>query len=119
MKNFIKTAFFVSFYFLNNLISFADAGILWWWWLSESDLKNWNIHTDDLPGIINWAIDYLMWFAGTISVVFIIIWAYQILFWAVSWDKAKWQATVKLALTWFALSACAWIIIKIVIDNFS
>ncbi|MDD4151607.1 MAG: hypothetical protein PHR68_03255, partial [Candidatus Gracilibacteria bacterium] len=73
MKNFIKTIFFVSFYFLNNLISFADGGILGQGGLSDSDLKNGNIHTDDLPRIITGAIDFLMGFAGTISVVFIII----------------------------------------------
>ncbi|MDD4151953.1 MAG: hypothetical protein PHR68_05030 [Candidatus Gracilibacteria bacterium] len=104
---------------MNNLISFADGGILGGSNLSDSDLKNGNIHTDDLPRIITGAIDFLMGFAGTISVVFIIIGAYQILFGAISGDKAKGQATVKLALTGFALSACAWIIIKIVIDNFS
>lgn len=117
MKNTLKYLFFTSFYFFNNLVSFADWGILWW--VSESNLKNWNIHTDDIPNIIKFAIDFLMWFAWTIAVVFIIIWAYQIIFWAVSWDKSKWQATIKLALSWFALAACAWIIIKIVIDNFS
>lgn len=117
MKNLLKYIFFALFYFTNYLISFADAWILWW--VSESSLRNWDIHTDDLPNIIKFATDFLMWFAWTIAVVFIIIWAYQIIFWAVSGDKSKWQATIKLALSGFALAACAWIIIKIVIDNFS
>lgn len=117
LKNLIKTLFFTSFYFLHNLVSFADAGILGW--VSESQLRTWEIHTDDLPNIIKFAIDFIMGFAGTIAVIFIIIGAYQILFWSVSGDKSKWQATIKLALSGFALAACAWIIIKIVIDNFS
>lgn len=116
-KNLIKTIFFTAFYFLHNLITFADAGILGW--VNENQLRSGEIHTDDIPNIIKFAIDFIMWFAWTIAVIFIIIGSYQILFWSVSGDKSKWQATIKLALGGFALAACAWIIIKIVIDNFS
>lgn len=117
IRNIIKLIFFTSFYFLHNIITFADAGILGW--VSDSELRNWEVHTDDLPKIITRAIDFIMWFAWTIAIIFIIIGSYQILFWSVSGDKSKWQATIKLALSWFALAACAWIIIKIIIDNFS
>lgn len=118
----------IIYYFLLISITsinktFADWGILWnfKWDAASTDkaLRSWDIHTDDIPNIIKWAIDFMIQIAGTIAIIFIIIWAYQILFWSLEWDKSKWKNTIIMAITWFAIASLAWFIIKFIIDNLS
>ena len=66
-----------------------------------------------------WAIDYLMGFAWTIAIIFIILWAYKIALWSLNNDKSKWKEMVVLAISWLILASLAWVILKIIIDNFS
>lgn len=102
----------------NSKIFASDAWILWW--VSTEDLRKWDIHLDDIPWILSFAIDFLMWFAWTIAVIFIIIWAYQLAFWTLTENnKTKWKETIIMALSWFALASLSWIIIKLIIDNFT
>ncbi len=131
MKNFwlyynrltMKKIFFTFLWFFLSLqISFAvdDAWILYWNnTINQNDLRTGDIHTDDIPNIISWAINYLMAFAGTIALIFIIIGAYQMLFWPVFDNKSKGKETIIMALSWFALAALSWVIIKLILDNFS
>lgn len=109
------------FYIILALISsasttFADEAenILW---ISDSRLRRWDVHLDDIPRAIRSAIDFFMWIAGTIAVIFIIIGAYKILFWSIQQDKTKWKDTIIMALSWFALAALAWLIIKTIVAN--
>lgn len=95
----------------------TDGWILWW--VTKEKLRDWDIHTDDIPKMLKYAIDYLMWFAWTIAIIFIIIWAYKIALWTLEWDKSKWKETIIYALWGFALAACSWLIMKFIIDNFS
>ena len=112
--------YLLSFY--NNIFAF-DAWILWGAWTSSWELqekiRQWNIHIDDIPWILRYAIDYLMWFAWTVAVIFIILWAYKIALWWISNDKSKWKDMIILALSGFALASLSWVILKIVIDNFA
>lgn len=94
-----------------------DAGVLKW--VTAEKLRNGNIHTDDIPKIIVGAIDYLMGIAGTVSIIFIIIGAYKLAFWSLDNDTGKGKETIILALSWLVLSSTAWLIFKVVIDNFS
>jgi hypothetical protein len=55
--------------------------------------------------------------AGTISVIFVIIWAYKILFGSIQQDKSQGRDTIIMALGWFAIAALSWVIIKIVLAN--
>jgi len=87
--------------------------------LTEDKIRNWNIHTDDIPNILKSAIDFFMWIAWTIAIIFIIIWAYQMLFWSLEKDISKWRNTVIFALWWFVLAASSWVIIRLVLDNFN
>lgn len=87
--------------------------------ISNSRLREGNIHADDIPGIISSAINFFMSIAGTIAVIFIIIGAYKILFGSLQQDKTKWKDTIIMALGWFALAALAWMIIKVIVDNFT
>ena len=103
-----------------------DAWILGWAWLgwweacvTADKLRKWDLHLEDIPCILKWMIDILMGFAATIAVIFVIIWAYQIMIGSVSWDKSKGKTTIALALWGFALSALSWVIVKIIIDNFA
>jgi type IV secretory pathway VirB2 component (pilin) len=57
--------------------------------------------------------------AGTVAIIFIIIWAYKILFGSLEQDKTKWKDTIIMALSGFAIASLAWFIIKFIIDNFS
>ena len=122
----MKKIFFSLIGFLLSLeISFADAWILWDFkkWTdykgtTEQAIRRWDIHTDDIPNIMRGMIDFLMQIAGTIAIIFIIVWAYHFLTGTASMDKTKWIKTIKMALWGFALSALSWFIIKLIIDNF-
>jgi len=93
----------------------ADDNVLW---ISNTDLRNGNVWLDDIPTAITSLIDFFMSIAGTIAVIFIIIWAYKILFGSIQQDKTKWRDTIIMALSWFALAALAWMIVKIILANF-
>lgn len=95
--------------------SAADDNILG---IDEWRLRRWDVGLDDIPNAIRSAIDFFMWIAGTISVIFIIIGAYKILFWSLQEDKTKGRDTIIMALWGFALAALAWMIIKTILANF-
>jgi hypothetical protein len=110
-------------YILSLQLTFADGWILWnFAWDSASTdkaLKTWDIHTEDIPIIFKWAIDFMLSIAWTISIIMIIFWAYKILLWSLEQDKSKWKDTIMMALMWFAIASLAWFIIKFIIDNLS
>jgi len=100
-----------------------DAWFLWNFrsnsWTTQEAIRRWNIHTGDIPNIIKSAIDFFMSLAWTIAIIFIIIWAYKILFGSLEQDKTKWKDTIFMALWGFAIAALSWFIIKLIIDNLS
>lgn len=102
---------------------FADGWILWnFKWDSattEKSLRTWDIHTDDIPNILKWAIDFMMTIAWTVAIIFIIIWAYKILFGSIEQDSRSWKDTIIMAISWFVIASLAWFIIKFIIDNFN
>ncbi len=115
MKKFLFIIFAILSTFQTKV--FANTGIFWscatvW------EIRNWDIHLETIPCVIRSWIDYFMWIAWTISVIFIIIWAYQMLFWSLQKDVTKWRNTIVYALAWFALAACSWLIIRFILDNF-
>ena len=122
MKKIIYTIIWLSTY-INT--TFADWGFLGNFRdnnpkSTEKAIREWDIHVDDIPNIITWAINILLWLAWTISIIFIIIWAYKILFWsAISSDRTEWKNTIIMALVWFAIASLSWFIIKLIIDNFN
>lgn len=106
--------------------TFAAEENAWWifWstgstWLTKENVRRWDIHIDDIPMIIRSTIDLLLEISWTIAIIFIIIWAYKILFGSLTSEKTKWKDTIIMALTWFAIATLAWFIIKFIIDNFS
>lgn len=120
----MKKLFFIFLWLLiNSRLVLADWGILWdFKWddaKTEEALRTWDIHIDDIPNILTWSINFFLWIAGTISIIFIIIWAYQILFWSLTQDPAKWKNTIIMAIVWFVIATLSWFIIKLIIDNFS
>ncbi len=117
MINKIKYFIIPLLFSLHSKIYATDAGILGW--VDQTKIRTWDIHTWDIPKIISYAIDYLMWFAATISIIFIIIWAFRISLWWLEWEKSEWKKTIFYALAWLVLSSLSWIIFKLIIDNFS
>lgn len=100
----------------------ADVGVLQWLWTwdqAEEKIRKGDIHVDDIPAILQWAINFFMYFAGTISLIFIIVGAYKILFGSLEQDKSKGKDTIFMALMGFGIAALAGFIIKLVIDNFT
>ena len=85
--------------------------------ISDTRLRDGDVHIDDIPVAIWSAIDFFMSIAWTIAVIFVIIWAYKILFWSIQQDKTKWRDTIIMALWGFALAALSWMIIKVIISN--
>ena len=108
-------------FFLVSITKTSIAADDWWVFWEEmwTKLKTWDIHLVDIPNMITNAIDFFMWFAWLIAVLFVIIWAYKILFGSLQQDKTKWRDTVIMALGWFAIAILAWFIVKLIIDNFS
>ena len=124
MKNKLKNiAYIIIWYFSIINSSFADWWILWnfeWSWaLTEKAIREWDIHLEDIPVMIRWAIDFFMTIAWTVAIIFIIVWAYKILFGSLEQDKTKWKDTIIMALLWFALASTAWFIVKLILDNLS
>ncbi len=95
----------------------GDSGIFWDS-ISAEDLREWNVNLDTIPNMIVSATNFLMGIAGTIAVIFVIIWAYQLLFGSLQQDKTKWRNTILMALGGFAIASLAWFIVKLIIDNF-
>ena len=112
-----KIYYFILSYYIIWATVFADAWVLGW--VGVSEIRQGEIHLDNIPSILNTATDFLMWFAGTVSVVFIIIWAYKTAIGSLSNQKSAWKETILLALGGFVVASCAWVIMRIVIDNFS
>lgn len=104
--------------FITNIpLSHAvDGGMLW---NSVADkLRNWNIWLSDIPNAIQGAINFFIGLAWWIAVIFIIIWAYKILFWSIEQDKTKWKDTVLMSIWGFIIASLAWFIVKFIFDNF-
>lgn len=107
--------------------SFADGGVLWdfasqrktWEKDTVTAIRKWDIHIDDIPNILVGAIDFFLQIAGTVAIIFIIVWAYKILFGSLEQDKTKWKDTVIMALWGFIIASLAWFIVRIILDNFS
>jgi len=118
-----KLLYTFIWYILTIKYTFADGGFFWnFKWdatKTEKALKTWDIHIDNIPVIIKWAIDFAMWIAWTIAIIFIIVWAYKILFGSLEQDKTKWKDTIIMAVWWFAIASLAWFIVKLIIDNLS
>jgi len=119
MKTSIKYIFILIVAHASMMQSFAewDSGIFWDS-ISASDLRNGNVSLDSIPSMIVSATNFLMGIAGTIAVIFVIIWAYQLLFGSLQQDKTKWRNTILMALGGFAIASLAWFIVKLIIDNF-
>ncbi|MCD5385122.1 pilin [Candidatus Gracilibacteria bacterium] len=113
----MKKVFFTFIgYILSLQLTFADGGILGN--IDEADIRNGNIHVDDIPQILRGSIDFFITIAGTIAVIFIIIGAYKILLGSLEQDKTKGKDTIIMAIGGFALASLAWFIVKLLIDNF-
>ena len=112
-------------WFLLSLeLSFADGWFLWNFRdddpeKTETALRNGDIVLKDIPNILKWAIDFFITIAGTIAIIFIIIWSYKILFGSLEGDQTKWKDTIIMAISWFAVASLAWFIVKLIIDNLS
>lgn len=107
----------VFYFFIINKTLASDAWILSGWTTAEK-LRKWEVNIDDIPNMISWATNILIWVAWTIAVIFIIVWGYKYLFWSLEGNIDKWKDTIYMALVWFAISALAYFIIKFIIDNF-
>jgi len=122
MKKRIILLNIINFYYL--LFTEINTFAAWWKWLlewvgwSKENLRNWKLHIEDIAGAIKWMIDIFLWLAWTIAVIFVIIWAYKLLFGSTKGDISKWRETIIMALTGFAISVLAWFIVKFIFDNF-
>lgn len=107
-------------YFAHAQTSFATSAewILWSnSWVTEENLRNGDIHTENLPQMIVSVTNFLMGISWTIAIIFIIIWAYQMLFWSLAQKKSAWRDTIVMALIWFAVTVLAYFIIRLLTDN--
>jgi len=114
MKNTIKSLLWLFLLFSRKITLAADWWIFWDYW---NELKNWDIHVSDIAPMIKNIIQFLMWTVWLVAIIFIIIWAYQVLFWGLSDSRQQWMKTVASALTWLALAILSWFIVKLLFDN--
>ncbi len=116
MKSIKKILFLPLVYIYSAQAVLASDNVLG---LSNDKIKNGDIHIDDIPGILKHAINFFLGIAGTIAVIFVIVWAYKLLFGSVQSDKSKWRETILAALWGFSLAALSWLIVRFIIDNLS
>lgn len=116
MKKILLSIFGFIWYISSTYTTLASGGILQG--VSTEDIRRGNIGLEDIPKIIQWAIDYIMGFAASVAIIFIIIWSYKIAFGAVEWDKSKGKKTIALALGGLTLASLSWLILKTIVDNF-
>ena len=115
MKHMKKTLTLTSlFTYWVAQVSAASSNVLG---ISDGDLRNWNIDINDIPVAIQSLINFFLSIAGTITVIFVIVWAYKILFGSLQQDKTKWKNTIMMALWGFAVASLAWVIIKVILAN--
>lgn len=102
--------------FLNSATNtFAAAGEFLW--VKYNVWKTWDITIDHIPRMLASAIQLFIGFAWTIAVIFIIVWAYKILFGSIEQDKSKWKDTIFMAIWGFVIASLAWFIIRFILDN--
>ncbi len=121
MKKYLNIYIWLFLLLFSKMTFATDGWIFWkneWTKLKWGDLNN-QITLGDIPNMIKNAIEFFIWIAWTISIIFIIIWAYQILFGSLQQDKTKWKNTILMALWGFAISTLAWFIVQMIFDNFS
>lgn len=116
----MKKIIALTVYALSSVTTYADdLGVMGSdSWVTTKQFREWDIHVDDIPKLLNWAINFLLSIAGTISVIFIIIWAYQIAIGSLSQEKTKWKDTIIMALYGFWIATLSWAIMKFIISNF-
>ena len=109
---------------LINKISFAADGWVFWkeYW-DKLKWKKWKweewLSLTDIPNMIKNMIEFFIWIAWTIAVIFVIVWAYKILFGSLQQDKTKWKDTIIMALWGFVIASLAWFIVQFIFDNFT
>jgi hypothetical protein len=118
MRKIFLIIFTVFFNFYSKVSALNSDTWIFWECATKTQIRNWGIDIDTIPCLLDNWIDYFMGIAWTISVIFIIIGAYQMLFWSLAKDNAKWKTTIIYAIIWFVLASFSWAIIKFILDNF-
>ncbi len=118
IKKYILSIISSYFIIITSLITYANEWLLEWIG-SKTRIRTWDIHLDDIPNVIKSLIDIFLWIAWTVSVIFVIVWAYKLLFGSLQWDHTKWRETIIMAITGFAISVLAWFVVKFIFNNFS
>ncbi len=122
MKKIINNLLWLFLLFLYN-ISFATNWWVFWdeYW-DKLKWKDWKwdkwLGLSDIPNMIKNIIEFFIGIAWTIAIIFIIIWAYKILFGSLQQDKTKWKDTIIMAIWGFIIAALAWFIVQFIFDNF-
>lgn len=80
-------------------------------------LRNGDISFDDVPLIIQSATTILLGLTGTISMIMIIVGGFKYALGSIEGDKTKGKEAVIYGIAGFAVSASAWFIVKLVLDN--
>jgi len=120
MKILFFRALWVFLLFWNTVSTYASgpANIL----TDDDDesiekLRRWTFNIDDIPNILKNAAEYLLGFAGTVAMIFIIIGAYQWGWWSVTSDVSSGKKKVGMAIAGFALASLSWWLVTFVADN--
>lgn len=117
MKKLIYFAISFSTLAFNSVFAWDSTNILW---MDEEKLKTGNITFSDIPKAIQNVTSFILWFASTIAMVMIIVWALRYSLWSVEWsspNKQKANDTIKYWITWMIISVSAWFIVNVIIKN--
>lgn len=112
--------FFLTYFFAMHSSYAAESTVFgqttsW----TYKKFRDGDFNINDIPILITGAINFALWIAGTIAIIFIIIGAYHILLWDIATDKSKGKEIITKAITWFAIAVLSWSIIQFVLDNFA
>ncbi|EKE29738.1 MAG: hypothetical protein ACD_2C00109G0002 [uncultured bacterium (gcode 4)] len=116
----MKKLFYAAIPLLTSLATTAFAAGENITGLSEEKLRNWDISFSDIPKAIKYATEFILWFAATIAMIMIIVWALKYSLGSVEWNspnKQKATDTIKYWIMWFIVSVWSWYIVNLIVAN--
>lgn len=107
----------------NNVFAvWEDPGLLGWISWKDSvekvqKLRNGNVWFWDIPGIIIYVLEYILWISATLFMLMMIVWAFKLMMWSISAEKNKWKDAIKWGIIWFIITASSWWLMRLIIAN--
>ncbi len=108
-----KIFYIIVWILLSFQTSFATENITW---ISNKKLREGDVGLDDIWTLLSTLIKIWIYIAWSIAIIWIIFWAYKVLFGSLQ-GKNEWKDAIFKSILWLIITFCAWLIVKIIFDN--